>query len=357
MQHKRKSGALLEETLNAIKGADKSVEKAALERQNQLTKPQGSLGRLEECSVKYAAARGELFAKPVKPAILAFAGDHGVVEEGVSAFPKEVTVQMAANMSRGGAGVCVLARHAGATLKVIDLGIAAPCEFPGVLNRKIAFGTANMTKGPAMTHEQCVQALEAGIDEALKAVEEGSTLLGTGDLGIGNTTPSAALYCAFLGTSPEETVGRGTGVDDAGLKRKADAVRRALEINKVSEKTPLEVLAAVGGYEIAGICGAILGAASKRVPIVVDGFISGAGAVAATRMKPEVMDYCFFSHLSAEAGHVNAMKALGARPLLGLDFRLGEGTGAAMAFNVVIAGTKILQEMATFAEAGVSEKD
>ncbi len=349
--------SLLEKTLSSIKPSDKGIEKAAWKRLDSLTKPQGSLGRLEECAAKYAAARGDVFAKVAKPAILTFGADHGVAAEGVSAFPQEVTPQMAANISRGGAGVSVLARHAGATLKMIDIGIAVPCDFPGVVDRKVAKGTANIAKGPAMTLEQCRKALEIGIEEAQKLIDEGSTLIGTGDLGIANTTPSAALYCAYLGTSPAETVGRGTGVDDERLKHKISVVKRALEANKASLGSPLETLAALGGFEIAGICGAILGSAAKHVPVVVDGFISGAAAIAAIRMKPEVADYCFFSHLSAEAGHVNAMKAMGVKPLLGLDFRLGEGTGAAMAFNIVIAGTKILQEMATFAEAGVSEKD
>jgi len=349
--------SLLDKTLSEIKPADKRIEKAAWKRLDSLTKPQGSLGRLEECAAKYAAARGDVFAKVAKPAILTFGADHGVAAEGVSAFPQEVTPQMAANISSGGAGVSVLARHAGAELRMIDIGIAVPCEFPGVINRKLAKGTANIAKGPAMSVELCRKALEVGIEEAQKLIEGGSTLLGTGDLGIANTTPSAALYCAYLGTSPAETVGRGTGVDDERLKHKISVVQRALDVNKGSLNSPLETLAALGGLEIAGICGTILGAAAKRVPVVVDGFISGAGAVAAIKMNPAVADYCFFSHLSAEAGHVNAMKALGVKPLLGLDFRLGEGTGAAMAFNIVSAATKIIQEMATFAEAGVSGKE
>lgn len=348
---------LLDRTLDAIQKVDAEVEAEARRRLDSLTKPQGSLGRLEDCAAAYAAARGELFAKVERPTILTFAGDHGVASEGVSAFPQEVTPQMVANFSRGGAAINVLSRHAGAVLKVIDIGVAAPCEFPGVIVRKVAKGTGNIATGPAMGMEQARQALECGIEEAFKAIDEGSTLLGTGDMGIANTTPSAALYCAYLGIPAADAVGRGTGIDDKRLKHKVGIVERALKVNKPLMTGPIETLAALGGYEIAGICGVILGAASRKVPVVVDGFISGAGALAAVKAKPEVADYCFFSHLSAEAGHSNAMKAMGVKPLLDFGFRLGEGTGAALAFHFVSAGTKILSEMATFSEAGVSGRE
>lgn len=349
--------SILDKALAAIAPANAEVEASAKRRLDNLTKPVGSLGRLEELAAKYAAARGDVMAKVERAAIVTFGGDHGVADIGVSAFPKEVSVQMAANIAAGGAGVSVLARHAGATLRMVDVGIAGDCKFPGVIDRKVARGTLDFTKGPAMTHEQCRKALEAGIQEAWDLIDGGCTLLGTGDLGIANTTPSAALYCAYLGMSPEEIVGRGTGIDDARLKVKLAAVKTALEVNRASMSNPFEVLAALGGFELAGIAGLIIGGASRRIPVVVDGFISGAGAVAAVKMKPEIMDYCIFSHASAEGGHAKAMNAFGARPLLGLDMRLGEGTGAALAFNLVEAANKIIREMATFADAGVSGKE
>jgi nicotinate-nucleotide--dimethylbenzimidazole phosphoribosyltransferase len=333
--------SLFERTLAAIKPSDKEVEKAAWKRLDNLTKPRGSLGRLEELAAQYAAARGSLKAAVEKPCVLVFGADHGVAVQNVSAFPQAVTVQMAANIAAGGAGVSVLARHAGASLRMVDVGIATDAPMPGVVNRKVAKGSADFTLGPAMTQEQCRQALEAGIEEAQDAIAAGSTLLGTGDLGIANTTPSAALYSAYLGIDPEEIVGRGTGIDDARMKSKVEAVRCALAVNAGALNDPFDTLAA-------------LGAAAKRVPIVIDGFISGAAAVAALKLKPEAMDYCFFSHASAEGGHKKAMNAIGACPLLGLGLRLGEGTGAALAFNLVQAGNKILLEMASFDEAGVS---
>jgi nicotinate-nucleotide--dimethylbenzimidazole phosphoribosyltransferase len=349
---------ILDKTLSGITPIDKAVEEAAWRRLDNLTKPKGSLGRLEELAAKYAAVRGDVMAKLEKPAILTFGADHGVADIGVSAFPKAVSVQMAANIAAGGAGVSVLSRHVGASLRMVDVGIASPCDFPGVVNRKVSStGTADFTKGPAMSKEQCRKALEAGIEEANLAIDGGATIIGTGDLGIANTTPSAALYCAYLGMIPEEIAGRGTGIDDARLKCKIAAIKKAMEVNKSALSTPFDTLAALGGLEIAAICGSILGAAARHIPVVVDGFISGAAAVAAIKMKPEVMDYCIFSHASAEGGHLKAMNALGIDPLLGLDMRLGEGTGAALAIGIVEAANKILREMATFAEAGVSGKE
>ncbi|NOY74787.1 MAG: nicotinate-nucleotide--dimethylbenzimidazole phosphoribosyltransferase [Kiritimatiellaeota bacterium] len=352
----------LNEIIAKIKPADADVARLARERLDSLTKPQGSLGALEDCAAKFAAARGDVFARIVKPVVLTFAGDHGVAEEGVSAFPQEVTPQMVANFANGGAAINALAKLAGAELKVIDMGVAADlAPFPGrktdrVIDRKIAFGTANIAKGPAMSREQVTEALSAGAEIALEAVGNGSTIICTGDMGIANTTPSAALYSAFLGIEPKEAIGRGTGVDDEGLVRKEKAVAAALNANRstIDSGDPLAILAALGGFEIAGICGAILGAASERVAVVIDGFISGAAAVAAFKIKPETMDYCFFSHLSAEAGHKAAMKALGAKPLLDLGLRLGEGTGAVLALNLIEAALAVMNEMATFAEAEVA---
>lgn len=345
-----------DEILAGIKPSDKNVAELAVKRLDSLTKPRGSLGRLEEVAVKYVSARGDLKAKITKPEILTFAGDHGVAAEGVSAFPQEVTPQMVANFANGGAAINVLTRHAGAGLKVIDIGVAFPCDFKGVISRKVAHGTANFVKGPAMTEEQALQAIFAGFEEAEKSIKAGSTILGTGDMGIANTTPSAALYSYFLKVPVANVAGRGTGVDDKKLKHKVEIIEKAMEINKKLLDSPLHVLAALGGYEIAGICGTVLAGAYYRIPVVVDGFISGAAALTAIRMNDDVMDYCFFSHLSAEAGHVNAMRHLNIKPILDLDLRLGEGTGAVLTFNIIEAGIKIMNEMATFSEAGVSKE-
>ena len=353
----------LHEIISKIVPANSEVAELARKRLDSLTKPQGSLGALEDCAAKFAAARGDLSARIAKPTVLTFAGDHGVAEEGVSAFPQEVTPQMVANFANGGAAINALAKLAGAELKVIDMGVAADlAPFLGdnsdsVIDKKVALGTANIAKGPAMSLSQVTQALEAGAEIAVETARGGSTIICTGDMGIANTTPSAALYSAFLGIPPKDAIGRGTGVDDEGLLRKENAVVAALDVNRsvVELCDPIAILAALGGFEIAGICGAILGAASEKVPVVIDGFISGAAAVAAFKIKPETMDYCFFSHLSAEAGHKAAMEALGAKPLLDLGLRLGEGTGAVLALNLVASAVCVMNEMATFDSAGVSD--
>ncbi len=347
----------LDDVVKLITPVDVGVAAAARRRLDSLTKPLGSLGMLEETAVKYATARGDVFAQVRRPAILTFAGDHGVAKKGISAYPPEVTPQMVANFARGGAAINVLSRHAGAELSVIDIGVAAPCEFPGVIQRKVAPGTADFTEGPAMTEEQARKAIEVGIEVADSHISQGSTLLGTGDMGIGNTTPSTALCAVLLSLRPEKIVGRGTGIDDARLARKVELIQKAIDVNKNRLTSPLATLAALGGYEIAGICGVCLAGAARKIPVVVDGFISGAGAVAAVAFDKSVSDYLLFSHRSAEAGHAAALAAMGARPLLDLDLRLGEGTGAALAFHIVVAAMKILKEMATFDEAGVSKKD
>ena len=342
--------------ISKISPADGRTAALARKRLDSLTKPQGSLGVLEECAVKYAAARGDVFAKISAPAILTFAGDHGVAKEGVSAFPQEVTPQMVATFANGGAAVNVLAKHAGAILKVIDIGVAFPCDFQGVISRRVANGTKNFTEGPAMSLEETEKALAIGMEEAEKVIKAGSTIIGTGDMGIANTTPSTALYSVFLKIAPGQITGRGTGIDDKRLQHKIRIIEKAIEVNKEHLSSPLNTLAALGGFEIAGICGAILAAAANKIPVAVDGFISGAAALTAIQFNKNVMDYCFFSHISAEIGHKNILKALGVKALLDLDLRLGEGTGAALAFHIIEAGVKIMQEMATFEEAGVSNK-
>ncbi|MCE9614004.1 MAG: nicotinate-nucleotide--dimethylbenzimidazole phosphoribosyltransferase [Lentisphaerae bacterium] len=350
--------ALLASTLSSIVPADPSIGSAIQAHLDDLTKPQGSLGRLEELAMRYCVARGEVRPRLGGKRIYCFAGDHGVAAEKVSAFPPAVTPQMVHNIVAGGAAVSVLSRHVGADLVVVDIGVDA--EFaaaPGLRLVKVRRGTRNLAVGPALTREEATQALETGIGLAFEAAEAGVTMLGTGEMGIANTTPSTAMFAAYLGCDPATVVGRGTGVDAAGLAHKTDVVRRALAVNAGQLGDALGVLAALGGLEIAGISGLILGAAARRIPVVVDGFISCAGALAAMRLCPAAADYLFFAHLSQERGHRHVLEALKVRPILDLDMRLGEGTGAALAMSVLEGAMKVYGGMATFSSAGVSGRD
>lgn len=346
---------LLEATLERISPVNSGLLATAQAKLDNKTKPLGSLGRLEEFGRRVAAISGSIAPQLGKKVIFTFAGDHGVVEEGVSAFPKEVTPQMVFNFLNGGAGVNVLARHAGAEVRVVDMGV--DFDFggtPGLIDRKVARGTANLAKGPAMTRAEAVQALEAGIELALEARAEGVTLLGTGDMGIGNTTPSSAIIAAFSGRSVRELTHRGTGITDASLERKVVAIEQGLALNRPDPSDPLDVLAKVGGLEIAGIAGLVLGGAAAGVPVVVDGFISTAGALIASELNPHVREYIFAAHKSVEIGHSCMLERIGAEPILDLQLRLGEGTGAALAMTLIEAGVKVLNEMASFEEAGVT---
>jgi nicotinate-nucleotide--dimethylbenzimidazole phosphoribosyltransferase len=325
---------------------------------DDLTKPHGSLGRLEEIAMKYCMITQTSMPKLGKKKIFTFAADHGVTDEGISAYPKAVTSQMVKNMLEGAAAINVLARHSGAEVCVVDIGVDD--EFKGVsglIGRKIRRGTDNIAQGPAMTQSEAVRALRVGIDLARSAYDEGVSLIGTGDMGIGNTTPSSALFAALLPCEVEKITGKGTGISDSALLNKIAVIRRALEVNRTSIPEPIETLAALGGFEIAGIAGLILGAASKRVPVVVDGFISSAGALVACRMCESIKDYLFFSHCSNEKGHKTFFSIFDAWPMLDLNMRLGEGTGAALAMNIIEASIKIYNEMATFSSAGVDTKN
>ncbi len=350
-----KNMADLEKALAEIVPADQEVMAAARRKLDNLTKPKGSLGKLEELAARTCAIRRRLDAGVDKKIILTFAGDHGVAAEGVSGFPQEVTMQMVSNFLAGGAGVNVLARHVGAEVWVIDVGVASEVEGKGLIKRKVRAGTANIAKGPAMKLDEALAAISVGMEVARQAIEQGADILGTGEMGIANTTPSAALFAALLPAEVAETTGRGTGIDDVALKHKIEVIERALAVNRELLTSPVGTLAALGGYEIAAICGMVLEAARSRVPVVVDGFISSAAALVALRLKPEVRDYCFFSHMSAEKGHRLFFDKMGLAPLLHLDMRLGEGTGAALSMGLIEAGLKIMNEMATFGEAGVSE--
>jgi len=331
---------------------------AAQQRLDNLTKPRGSLGKLEHTAKRLAAVQKTVKPKISKKRVYTMAADHGVADDGVSLFPKEVTRQMVFNFLSGGAAINVLTRHVGAEIKVVDIGVDFEFDAAdGLIRKKVGRGTMNLAKGPAMTRQQAIDAIGVGVELAREAAGEGIDLIGTGEMGIGNTTPAAAVFAAFSGLSPEEAVGRGTGVDDQGLKRKAEAVRRGLEINAPDPKDPIDVLAKVGGYEIAGIAGLCIGGAASGVPVVVDGFISTAGALIASRLCNSIDQYLFLSHLSNENAHGKMLELMGQQPLLTLDLRLGEGTGAALAMSLIEASAKILSEMATFDEAGVSDEE
>ena len=349
---------MLQTIIAKIEGLDENAIAAAKARQDILTKPAGSLGRLEELSIQLAGIMGKEIPAIKDKVIITMAGDHGVVAEGVSAFPQEVTPQMVLNFLFGGAAINVLAKHVGARITIVDMGVAVDMEpHPALVVKKIAPGTANMTKGPAMRREQAEQAILAGVEVVEAEIEKGLDIVGTGDMGIGNTTPSAAIAAALSGIQPAKLAGRGTGVDDEGLKRKIDAIDRALKVNQPDPKDGLDVLAKVGGFEIAGLVGVILGAAAHRKPVMVDGFISTAAAMIAVTIAPPVRSYLISAHRSQEYGHSQMVEWLGLKPLVDLDFRLGEGTGAALGISFAEAACKILAEMATFAEAGVSDKE
>ncbi len=348
----------LESLIERITPLDAAAMEAARRRQDNLTKPQGSLGRLEKLSIQAAGITVKAIPAIKDKVALVMAGDHGVVEEGVSAYPQEVTPQMVYNFLRGGAAINVLSRHVGARVVVVDMGVATDLQAaPGLLIKKIGYGTGNIARGPAMSRAQAAQSVLAGayVVEELKA--GGLDILATGDMGIGNTTPSAAIAAVLTGQPVEEITGRGTGVDDAGLQRKIDAIQRAIRINQPNPKDGLDVLSKVGGFEIGGLAGAILAAAGLHCPVVIDGFISTAAAMIAASLAPQVKEYLIAAHTSMERGHHLMMSWLGLDPLLDLQMRLGEGTGAVLAISLVEAACKTLVEMSTFDEAGVSEKE
>ena len=325
-------------------------------RLDNLTKPPGSLGRLEEFAARLVAIQETEFPAIDRKTIFVFAADHGITEEGVSAFPKEVTAQMVFNFLAGGAAINVLARHAGAEVAVVDMGVDFDfSESDGVINRKVVRGTGNFAKGPAMTRQEAEQALQAGIDLAYEYADKGCGLFGTGDMGIGNTTPSSAIAAVFTGKPVAHVTGRGTGISDSAFEAKVRAIEEGIRYNKPDPHDPLDVLSKVGGAEIAGIAGLVLGAAARRVPVVIDGLISTAGAMVAYFMAPNVRDYMFAGHNSVEVGHRWMLERMGLTPILDLGLRLGEGTGGALAMLLIEAGLKIYREMATFDEAGVSD--
>lgn len=344
----------IDRLVNEIKPLNSAVMEKAAARLNNLTKPIGSLGVLEDLVIQLAGITGEVLPTVKNKVVIVMAGDHGVVAEGVSAAPQSVTPQMVYNFLNGGAGINVLARLAGAGVKVVDVGVADPnLRHDNLISRKVRLGTANMTKGAAMSREEAIEAIMVGIEVAQAEVDAGVTLLATGEMGIGNTTPSSAILAVYSDASLQAIVGPGVGLNNEGINKKIQAIQTALQVNQPDRTDPIDVLAKIGGLEIAGMTGLILGAAARRTPIVIDGFISGASALLACKISPQVRDYIIASHLSEEPGHKILLEVIGLEPMLRMRMRLGEGTGAALAFNVIEAATRIMSEMATFEEAGV----
>lgn len=347
----------LEELLGGIQAADVNWEKKAWDRLRSQIRPRGSLGKLEVMGARLAAICRSLTPEVEKKIIFTMAGDHGVAAEGVSAYPQEVTAQMVYSFIQGWASINVLANHVGAHVRVVDCGVASdlPSEW-AVIHGKIGRGTSNIVQGPAMSREEAIRSILLGAQLIQGAYEtEGFRLIGTGDMGIANTTPSTAILAAMAGKPVSALTGRGTGIGDQALLRKIEVIEKALTVNRPDPDDPLDVLTKVGGYEIGALAGAVLGAAAVRTPVVCDGFIASAGALIACRMKPQARDYLFVSHLSEEVGHAAMVDLIGLQPILDLGMRLGEGTGAALAMNIVEASAKVLKDIKTFEEAGVTD--
>jgi nicotinate-nucleotide--dimethylbenzimidazole phosphoribosyltransferase len=350
---------LFEQTLAAIGPVDSDAATLADQRLNSLTKPPGSLGQLEEIVRRFAAIRRDGSAAKGRGAIAVLVADHGVAEEGVSAFPKAVTLEMLRNIAGGGAAISVLARRFGYELRVIDVGVETDTSkepFSGVTYRRIGPGTRNFLNGTAMTRDEATRAIEVGIEVAREFATSGVTLIGIGEMGIANSTSAAAVISAATGIPPARLAGRGTGLDDAGLRHKIEVIERALALHHAAFGAGLETLAAVGGFEIAAMVGVCLGGAAANVPVVVDGFIATAAATAANQISPGLTEHLFFGHRSAEGGHREALQWLRALPILDLGMRLGEGTGAALAMSTIEAALDLFHEMATFQSASVSGK-
>ncbi len=337
-----------------------NIQKLAQEKINQKTKPLGSLGLLEEVAVQLCVIQNTLSPTITKKRMLVFAASHGIADEGVSAYPKEVTGQMVLNFLRGGAAINVLSAHGGIELCVIDVGVemdfGSDVDSRIFFNRKVRYGTRNFLKEPAMTFSEFSKAIEAGREQVRLAKFAGVSLLGIGEMGIGNTTSASAIVSALLGLPAEETVGRGTGASDETMKRKIRAVEESIEKHKIDDADVIHWLSCVGGFEIVAMVGVLLEAAEHKIPVVVDGFIATAAALAAIQMNDSVQSICFWGHLSNENAHKRVLAGLGAKPLLHLEMRLGEGTGAALAMHLIEAAAKIMTEMASFDEAGVSNK-
>ncbi len=346
---------LLKETSDKITTLNSSFMDKARARQNILTKPKGSLGRLEDLSIQLAGIQGKTIPDLTNKAIFTFAGDHHVVyEEDIASAPIEVTAQQVSNFVRGGGAVNALAKHCGARVIIIDMGVATTYQGLGkVKNRCIGKGASNISRGPAMSPKDAIKSIENGMKVVLEEMENGLDIIGIGEMGIGNTTPSSAIFSLYTGISPEKITGPGAGIDDDKLKKKIEVVKRALEINKPDKNSAIDVLSKIGGFELGGMAGAMLAAAANNIPVVIDGFISTAAAFIAISINPLVEVYLILSHNSAETGYSHAAGFLEKKPLLDLGFRLGEGTGAALGISLCDAAVAALRDMSTFDEAGV----
>ena len=345
----------LRRVLGGIPGPDRAAMNAALTRQESLAKPPHSLGMLEDISVKLAGITGRLYNPVERRRILIFAADNGIVDEGVSSCPRSVTLSQTINFTRGLTGVAVLARHFGAELDVMDVGIEADFSHPGVRNLKLGHGTKNFAVEPAMDRRQALSAIKIGIEAAMRARDEGAQIIGVGEMGIGNTTTSSAVLSALLGLPARETVSRGAGINTAAYARKIEVIDEAVARWRVDPRDPVDALSKVGGFDLAAMCGAFIGAASARLPVVIDGFISSVAALCACRLNPRCADYMFPSHASVERGYRLAMDAMGLSPMLLLNMRLGEGSGCPIAFEIIAAAESVIKDMATFAEAAIDD--
>ena len=346
---------LIYETLNKITPPDSAAMESARARQASLAKPPRSLGQLEEISIRIAGVTGKVFNRADKRRVLVFASDNGIVEEGVASAPQSVTLAQTVNIARGLTGVGVIARHYHTETDVIDLGINADFSHPGVRNEKIAYGTKNFAKEPAMTREQAERAVCVGIEAVQRARRDGMEIIGIGEMGIGNTSTSSAVLSALLDVPAEDTVSRGGGVNDAGFLRKKEVIDHAIALHKPDPSDPIDVLSKVGGFDLCGMTGAFLAAAALKLPVVVDGFISAVAALCAARINPLCVEYMIPSHASMERGYGMAMRALGLKPILMLDMRLGEGSGCPIAFEIVSTALDVIENMATFEEAAIDD--
>lgn len=346
---------LLNKTVKGIKPIDELAKSEAVKHLDSLIKPIGSLGTLEMIAAKLTGITGQKSNSFEKKCTVVMAADNGIHEEGVSSCPQEITAMQTINMTKGITGICVLSEHAGAEVVIVDIGVKGDLHSAGIINRKISHGTNNMAKGPAMTREQAIKAVEVGIDLVGELVSKGYKLFGTGEMGICNTSTSSAVLMALTDINVECSVGKGAGLTDADYENKKRVIERALEVNKPDKNDVLDVISKVGGYDIAGMTGCFLGAAYYRVPIVIDGFISTVAALAAYKLNPLARDYMFASHCSEENGYKHAINILGLEPMLNLHMRLGEGTGCPLAFNIMEASQAVMRNMATFEQAALQD--
>ncbi|MCK5492261.1 MAG: nicotinate-nucleotide--dimethylbenzimidazole phosphoribosyltransferase [Candidatus Omnitrophica bacterium] len=347
----------LNEIISKIEKIDYSLTKETQIRLDNLTKPQGSLGKLEDLAKHVVEITRIKSPKLKNKVIFTMAGDHGVTEEGISLFPKGVTTQMVHNFLEGGAGINVLARHVGARVVVVDMGVAADfAPEPNLILKKVAYGTKNFAHEAAMTRDEAIQSIENGIEVFEEEFNKGIDIVATGEMGIGNTTSASAIVSVVTGAPVEDVTGRGTGINDDSLANKINVIKKAIKVNNPNMDDGIDILSKVGGFEIGGLAGIIFAAASRRIPIIVDGFISSAAALIAYKIEPKAADYMIASHSSVEKGHIGVWNYLGLEPILDLNLRLGEGTGAALAMSIVDAGVKILNEMTTFGQANVSDQ-